>query len=132
MRALERVTAVNRILLCEDQAALRELMRAALAEGGYEIVEAADGDESLRLARELRPDVVVLDMVLPGQSGLDVLAQLRSDPSLAETRVVLCTAHNVSLAGDNGRGLGADRYLPKPFSPLQLAAVVEDLLKGSG
>jgi CheY-like chemotaxis protein len=121
---------VNTILLCEDQAALRDLMRAALADGDYEIVEAGDGDESLRLARELRPDVVVLDMVLPGQSGLDVLAQLRSDPSLCQTRIILCTAHNVSLAGDDGQGLGADRYVPKPFSPLRLAAVVEDLLEG--
>jgi DNA-binding response OmpR family regulator len=119
---------VNRILLCEDQPALRELMRAALAAGDYEIIEAADGEESLRLARELRPDLVVLDMVLPGRSGLDVLAELRRDASLGGTRVVLCTAHKASLAGDNGEGLGADRCVAKPFSPRELAEVVEELL----
>jgi CheY-like chemotaxis protein len=119
---------VDRILLCEDQQALRELMRAALADGDYEIAEAADGHESLRLARELRPDLVVLDMVLPGRSGLDVLTELRRDPSLARTRVVLCTAHKVSLAGDGGSGLGADRCVEKPFSPRELAQVIEELL----
>ena len=105
-------------------------MRAALEEGGYDIVEAADGYESLRLVRELRPDLVVLDMVLPGRSGLDVLADLRTEPGLQETPVILCTAHPVSLAGDAGRGLGADAYLPKPFSPRELAAMVADLLDG--
>jgi two-component system, OmpR family, phosphate regulon response regulator PhoB len=122
------VTAVKTILLCEDEKALRDLMRASLTGRDYEIVEADDGDESLRLARELRPDLVVLDMVLPGRSGLDVLAELRRDVALAETPVILCTARRVSLAGDDGERLGADRYLAKPFSPRELAEVVEELL----
>ena len=119
---------VATVLVCDDQPLLRDLMRAALSGLDYRIVEAGDGAESLRLARELRPDLVVLDMVLPDQSGLDVLADLRRDPELADTRVLLCTAHSVSLVGDRGSGLGADRYLPKPFSPLELAEVVEEML----
>lgn len=103
-------------------------MRAALAEGDYEIVEADDGDQSLRLARELRPELVVLDLVLPGRSGLDVLAELRRDETLAGTRVVLCTASALSLDGETALALGADRYLAKPFSPRELAEVVEELL----
>ena len=118
------------VLVCDDQPALRELVRAALADGNYEIVEARDADESLRLARELRPDVVVLDLVLPDRSGLDVLADLRRDPVLAETRVVLCSAGMKSVDRGVVSSFAADRYLPKPFSPLELASVVDDLLKG--
>lgn len=119
---------MNTILVCDDQPALRELVRAALAEGDYNLVEARDGAECLRLAREVRPDVIVLDMVLPDQSGLDVLAELRCDPELARVKMILCTAHTLLLGGDNGNGLGADRYLPKPFSPHELAAVVDELV----
>lgn len=116
------------LLVCDDEPALRELVRAALAEADHEVFEAQNGAESIRLAKELRPDVVILDMVLPDRSGLDVLAELHRDSALAATRVILCTAHTVSLAGDGARGLGADRYLPKPFSPRQLAAVVDELV----
>jgi len=119
---------VPTILVCDDQPALRELVRAALAEGDYEVIDALNGADSIRLARELRPDVVVLDLALPDHSGLDVLAELRRDPPLSRTRVILCTAHTVTLPGDDARGLGVDRYLPKPFSPRELAAVVDELV----
>ena len=118
---------MNTVLVCDDQPALRELIRAALAEGAYEVVEAPDGAEALRAARERGPDVIILDMVLPDQSGLDVLARLRTEPALATTPVILCTAHPISLGGDNGNGLGADRYLQKPFSPRDLLAIVDEL-----
>lgn len=107
---------------------VRELVRASLSERDYSVVEARDGDESLRLARSVRPDVIILDMVMPGQSGLDVLEALRRDPALAATPVILCTAsHTFDRAvGDH---LGADRYLLKPFSPLELATAVAELLE---
>ena len=116
------------VLVCDDRPALRELVRAALAEADYEVIEASNGAESIRLARELRPDVVILDLVLPDRSGLDVLAELRRDPDLSRTRVILCTAHTLLFGSDNGNGLGADRYLPKPFSPRELAAIVDELV----
>jgi DNA-binding response OmpR family regulator len=116
---------VATVLVCDDQPALRELVCAALAEADHEVVDAQNGAESIRLAKELRPNVVILDMVLPDRSGLDVLAELRRHSA---PRVILCTGHTVSLAGDDASGLGVDRYLPKPFSPRELAAVVEELV----
>ena len=116
-------------MVCDDQPVLRELVRAALADGDYEIFEATDAGESLRLAREIRPAVVILDLVLPGRSGLDVLADLRRDPALAETRVVLCSAGMRNVDSRVVDSLAADRYLPKPFSPAELAAMVEELIE---
>lgn len=116
------------VLVCDDQSALRELIRAALAETDHEVVEAADPFEALRLAKELRPEVVILDIVLPGRSGLDVLADLRRDPALAHTRVVLCSAGVSSVDRRVLKSFPAEVFLPKPFSPRELAEIVEGLL----
>jgi len=118
------------ILICDDRPVLRALLREALSEGDYSIFEASDGDESIELVRSVRPDVVVLDMVMPGRSGIDVLAEVRRDPRLADTLVILCTATSVVLDEQVADGFGADRYLRKPFSPLELVTVVEELLGG--
>jgi two-component system, OmpR family, response regulator len=118
------------ILVCDDQPTLRTLVRAALSEGDYSIVEARDGDEALRLVRSVRPDLVVLDMVMPGRSGLDVIEEIRFDARLSRTPVVLCSASRRSLDRESARDYGADRYLPKPFSPVELAQIVGELLGG--
>lgn len=119
----------GKILICEDKPVLRSLLREALSEGDYSIFEACDGDESIELVRSVRPDVVVLDMVMPERSGLDVLAEVRQDPRLAGTLVILCTATSVAL-DEKLDGFDADRYLRKPFSPLELVNVVGELLGG--
>jgi CheY-like chemotaxis protein len=116
------------ILVCDDRETLRELARGALAGNGYTIIEAGDGDESLELARSFRPDVIVLDLVLPGRSGLDVLEAVRRDPALAATQVIVCTAaHTFDPAVVDH--VGVDRYLPKPYSPTELASIVSELLE---
>jgi DNA-binding response OmpR family regulator len=107
---------------------LRALVRASL-DTGYELAEASDGDESLRLARELHPDLIVLDMMMPGKSGLEVLGELRADPSLAATPVVMLTARAQAADRAAAASGGADRYLAKPFSPMELAATVAELLR---
>ena len=120
--------AVPRILVCDNEDVLRDLVRASLEGNGYDLVEARDGDEALTLARTVRPDLILLDVMMPGRSGLDVLAELRADPELAETRVVMLTARTQAADREAAAGAGADRFLTKPFSPLQLAALVEDML----
>jgi two-component system phosphate regulon response regulator PhoB len=116
-----------RVLVCDDEPVLRALVRASL-EPDYLVVDACDGDESLRLAQELRPDVIVLDMMMPGKSGLEVLTALRADPNLAATPVVMLTARAQTADRIAAVEVGADRYLAKPFSPVQLATTVTDLL----
>lgn len=116
------------ILICEDEPALRELVRASL-DGGYRFAEASDGFVALKLAHELAPDAVILDLMLPGLSGLEVLAGLRGDDRLRHTRVLVVTAWSESH--EDIVAAGADDFLPKPFDPDVLKAKLENLLDGS-
>lgn len=117
------------VLLCDDESVLRTLVRATLESDDYAIVEASDGEESLELARRFRPHIVVLDMMMPGRSGIEVLRELRADPELADIPVVMLTARARTDDRDAALEAGADRYLAKPFSPLELISVVESLLE---
>jgi two-component system, OmpR family, phosphate regulon response regulator PhoB len=117
-----------RILVCDNEEALRDLVRASLSGNAYEIAEARDGDEALEIARRVRPDLIVLDVMMPGRTGLDVLAELRAEPELARTKVVMLTARAQAADRVAADGAGADRFLTKPFSPIALARVVEELL----
>lgn len=112
------------VLVCEDEESLRELVRVVVGPG-FEYAETGDGLEASRLARELRPDVVVLDLMLPGRHGLEVLRDIREDEELSHTRVVAVTAGNQTE--DSVLSEGADRLLRKPFDPGELRAVVEEL-----
>ena len=120
----------TKILICDDEDVLRALIRATLSGDRYELVEARDGDESVELAKSERPDVILLDMMMPGRSGLDVLSELRRDPELERVPVVMLTARTQESDRDAAVVAGAERYLAKPFSPARLAAVVEDVVGG--
>ena len=113
------------ILVCDDDPSLRELVRAVLG-SRYRFVEAADGLEALALAREERPDLIVLDVMLPGLSGIEVLETLRMDDDLKAVRVVVITAW--SHAEIDAQVAGADRFVSKPFDPDDLSTAVEELL----
>jgi DNA-binding response OmpR family regulator len=115
-----------RILLVEDEPALRELMKAALG-AGYDFVEAGDLADALELVRSHVPTVVLLDVMLPGGSGLDVLRAVRAEPELASVRVIVVSAWQ---SGDDRRlaqELGADGFLGKPFELEELSAAVRAL-----
>ncbi len=117
------------ILVCDDDPSLRELVRAVLGPR-YLFVEAADGTEALTLARELRPDLIVLDVMLPGLSGIEVLEAMRLDEELRTLPVVVITAW--SHAEVEAHVAGADRFVSKPFDPDDLSTAVEELLVGVG
>jgi DNA-binding response OmpR family regulator len=117
------VSAERIILICEDESALRELVRVSLG-AGFGFIEASDGNEALELAKQHKPDVIVLDLMLPGLSGLDVLAQLTEDENGAP--VVVISAW--SDARDEAFAAGADRFVLKPFVPDDLRAVIEELV----
>ncbi len=120
----------SKVLVCDNEELLRALVRGALEIGDYEIVEARDGDESVELARSCEPDLIVLDMMMPGRTGLEVLQELRAEPRFAKTPVVMLTARAQAVDRDAATAAGADRFLPKPFSPLELVSIVEQLLDG--
>jgi CheY-like chemotaxis protein len=122
-------SAIATILVCDDDPSLRELVRAVLGTR-YDFVEAADGTEALQLARELRPDLIVLDVMLPGLSGIEVLEAIRGDEALRELKVVVITAW--SHAEIDAQVAGADAFVSKPFDPDELSGAVERLLSGVG
>jgi CheY-like chemotaxis protein len=113
------------VLICDDEPSLRELIRVSL-DGPYQFVEADDGEESLELARSVRPDVVILDMMMPRRSGLEVLNVLRQDEELADMRVIVLTAQPATR--EQALHAGADIVMVKPFEPQQIAAAVQEVL----
>ena len=119
------------VLICDDEENLRRLLRASLGEEPYRIVEASNGDEALELARRLGPDVILLDMMMPGRSGLEVLREVRADPALAQTPVIMVTARTQASDRNAIAQAGADGYLAKPFLIPELRAKVEQLLAAS-
>ena len=116
------------ILICDNEEPLRALVRATLEDLGHELVEAEDGDEALVLMRQRRPDLLVLDVMMPGRSGLDVVTEIRADPELAKTKIVVVSARAQAADALAAEQAGADRFVRKPFSPLELERVVTDLL----
>jgi DNA-binding response OmpR family regulator len=105
------------------------LVRAALAPRGYVITEARSGEESIDLARRERPDLIVLDMMMPGRSGLEVLGALRRDPELVATPVLMLSARTQTGDMEAAVRAGADRFLAKPFSPVELVSIVREMLE---
>jgi two-component system, OmpR family, response regulator ResD len=122
-----QVGASKTILICEDDDNLRQLIRVVIGTG-YRIVEAGDGDEALALASAHRPDLIVLDLMMPRMSGFEVLRRLRSDVSVDGTHIVVMSAW--PNAQEAALEAGADRYLQKPFEPDDLTKIVESLLSG--
>lgn len=116
------------VVVADDDADIRDLVTFKLGSAGYTVVPAADGDEALRLITEHRPELAVLDVMMPGQSGLDVLRSIRADEALAGTRVILLTARARDVDVDAGFSTGADDYLTKPFSPRELVHRVTTLI----
>jgi DNA-binding response OmpR family regulator len=113
------------VLICDDEPSLRELIRISL-DGPYEFVEADDGEESLELARSVRPDVIILDLMMPRLNGLEVLKAMRQEEALAHTRVIVLTAQPATR--EEALRAGADVVMVKPFEPEQIAAAVEEVL----
>ncbi len=120
---------MKRVLIVEDQADIRKLIRMTLEFESYEIHEASDGAFGLRMASAVRPDLVLLDVMMPGEmDGLQVCQAIKSNPALASVKVVLLTARGQAGDLEAGNQAGADEYLVKPFSPLQLMDTIERLM----
>ncbi len=118
-------------MIVDDDPLVRNLLRAVLQSGEFELSEAADGKQALRLAESHAPDVVVLDVMMPGASGYDVCRSLRANPRFDGTRIVMLTARDSVDDRDEGIAAGADAFFTKPFSPLELIDVVMGVRDGA-
>ncbi|MEE8618681.1 MAG: response regulator transcription factor [Dehalococcoidales bacterium] len=118
--------AGKRVLVVDDDAKTVELVKLYLNRDGYRVLTANDGVEALRLAQEGHPDLIVLDLMLPGIDGLEVCRTLRHE---SEVPIIMLTARTTDKDKLTGLGLGADDYVTKPFSPRELAARVRAVLR---
>lgn len=119
------------MLIVDDDRNLRKLLVATFSYGKYEIHEACNGADAVRLASQLRPAVILLDVMLPGElDGLEACRQIKAQPVLKGTTVILLTALGQQNDRRQGELAGADAYIVKPFSPLRLIELVESLQGG--
>lgn len=120
------------ILIADDHDHLRLLVAKTLGSPSYRILEACNGDEALDLAQRESPDLLILDWMMPGRSGLEVVQALRQDPATAELPVIMLTARAQSADRSNAMLHGVRAYIVKPFSPLELMELVEKVLGETG
>lgn len=116
------------ILLADDEAYLRMLVHTTLDDAAYRILEADDGNQALAMARTEHPDLLVLDWMMPGLSGIAVAQALRQDPTTAHIPIIMLTAKGQETDQARGNALGLQAYLVKPFSPLELLDKVQAIL----
>jgi DNA-binding response OmpR family regulator len=120
---------VTKVLVVDDEAPIRLLCRVNLEAERMEVVEAADGESGLETARAERPDVVLLDVMMPGMDGWQVAEQLMEDEATTHIPIVFLTARAELRDRARGLELGGVDYITKPFNPVELASVVESLLE---
>lgn len=118
----------RRVLVVDDEPDVLLLCRVNLEFEGYEVMEAADGVEAMSRVRERRPDVILLDVMMPRMDGWQVLTELKSDEKLKDIPVVMLTAKVQDQDQIRGWSAGASEYITKPFSPLSLSQVLDDVL----
>ena len=123
------VPTLATVLIADDEPSMRMLVHATIESEDYKVLEAADGDEAWALIQKFKPLLVLLDVQMPGRTGLEILAMIKSDLSLSTTRVILLTAKALVADVEAGMTAGADFYLTKPFSPLDLLTRVEEALR---
>jgi len=121
--------ASHRVLVVDDEPDITGLVAYHLARAGYRVSTAATGAEALAAVRSARPDLVILDLMLPGMSGYDVLTELRREETTHNVGVIVLTARRDEADRIRGLSLGADDYLPKPFSPQELVLRVSAVLR---
>jgi len=119
----------KRILVVEDQEDNRKIVRDLVTASGYELVEAATGEEGLEVAARERPDLILMDIQLPGIDGYEVTRRIKADPDLRQIPIIAVTSF--ALSGDDKKAFaaGCDGYVTKPFSPRLLLAKIKEYLK---
>ena len=118
----------KRVLVCDDEPYIVESVSYVVRKAGYEVLVAEDGEEALRAAREERPDLVFLDIMMPRLSGYEVCRRLKQDPATRDIYIVMLTARGQQEDEQKALELGADEFMTKPFSPRKMRAKLEEVL----
>ncbi|MFA5890232.1 MAG: response regulator [Actinomycetota bacterium] len=124
MRSIVREGSRVQVLVVDDDPLVRALLSEVLHESEFDLRQAADGTEALRVAGENVPDVIVLDVMMPGVNGFEVCRRLRTDPRFEDVRIVMLTARDTPEDKARASAAGADAFFSKPFSPLDLIEIV--------
>ena len=119
---------MKKILIADDHPEVVELVRISLEGEDYEIVDASNGEEALKKARFEKPDLIILDVMMPGMNGFEVCRQLKKDPQGKEIPIVMLTAKGQKVDKQKARRMGAREYITKPFSPSHLLAKIQEIL----
>lgn len=118
----------KKILIADDNENIREALSYLLEDQGYKLWLAGDGTETLAKAKGIFPDILFLDVMMPGMNGYDVCRAVKDDPELKKTYVIMLTAKGQVAEQERGREAGADEYIVKPFSPMEILAKVKNIL----
>jgi DNA-binding response OmpR family regulator len=118
----------KRVLIADDDETNRDLIRKSLAKESLELFEAIDGNEALTRARELNPDLIILDIMMPGKSGYEVCEELKNSKSTAAIPVLFLSARSGALTRQTVATAGGDEFMAKPFSPRELRELVREML----
>ncbi len=121
---------MSRVLVVEDSPAQREMITGLLRESGLDVTSVGDGIEALELIQGQKPDLVVLDIVMPGMNGYEVCRRLKSDPTTQSMPIVMCSSKGEEFDRYWGIRQGADAYIAKPFQPQELVGTIRQLLRG--
>ncbi len=119
----------RKILIADDNENIREALTYLLEDEGYSLSMAKDGAETLTKVREVRPHILFLDIMMPEINGYDVCRIIKNDPELKRIYVIMLTAKGQVAEQERGRASGADEYIVKPFSPMEILAKIKDILK---
>ena len=119
------------VLVADDEQAIVRLTQMSLERNGYAVISAATGREAVERAREARPDIVLMDVMMPEMDGFEALRQLKADPVTASIPVVMMSAQSQDAAIIHGMEAGAIHYLPKPVKPAELLQVLRETLGGA-
>ncbi len=122
---------MKKILIADDKAHIRELVATTIGSGQYEIFEAGDGEQALKIARKEKPELLLLDIGMPRLDGFEVCRILKSDPGTASIYIIMVTAYGLEEHREKGLAVGADDYFVKPFSPTALLDRITEVLEGN-
>ncbi len=114
----------KRILSIEDQADNRRIIRDLLMSAGYEVIEAVKGDEGVSMAERQKPDLILMDIQLPGIDGYEATRRIKAHPALAQIPIIVVTSYALSGDEDKARSAGCDAYIAKPFDAMELLSMV--------